>query len=361
MSKWKFSKITRYIRFDNITSRAQRTNQRDKLAPIRELFETFIRNSQKLMMPDECVTVDEQLIPFRGRCSFKQYIPSKPAKYGIKVWALCDAKNFFLYNAEIYCGKRDGVTIEKNQGENVVLRLLSKHMLQGLNVTCDNFFTTFSLAQKLLAKKMTLVGTVRKNRRELPIFTQLVALQREYMHCKKVTLLNYSPKKNKNVVLFSTMHAFSPASFEMTDRPEIICYYNKTKGGVDSLDMMGQNYTVKRISRRWPVTVFYHIIDMALMNAYNVFREIYPTFFPVKKNGRRIFIDSVALSLIESAKNDPVEQPRLPMQPLPKRQRCEVCPRASYKKSNIICQKCAKVLCPTHRLVTCSDCFNKIQ
>ncbi|KAF0026097.1 hypothetical protein F2P81_020834 [Scophthalmus maximus] len=30
------------------------------------------------------VTVDERLVPFRGRCPFKQYILSKPGKYGIK-------------------------------------------------------------------------------------------------------------------------------------------------------------------------------------------------------------------------------------------------------------------------------------
>ncbi|KRY04854.1 hypothetical protein T01_11867 [Trichinella spiralis] len=36
--------------------------------------------------PSENVTVDERLYPFKGRCQFRQYMPKKPAKYGIKFW-----------------------------------------------------------------------------------------------------------------------------------------------------------------------------------------------------------------------------------------------------------------------------------
>lgn len=48
---------------------------------------------------------------FRGRCSFKQYIPSKPNRYGIKIFALSDARTFytiytFYTNMEIYAGKQ---------------------------------------------------------------------------------------------------------------------------------------------------------------------------------------------------------------------------------------------------------------
>ena len=112
MSIWKFNNIKKILRFDKKTHR----NRSDKFAPIREFFETFSINLQKNYTPGECVTVDEQLVTFRGRCQFKVYIPSKPGKYGIKVWALCDAKTAYLYNAQVYIGKKNGI-IEKNQGE----------------------------------------------------------------------------------------------------------------------------------------------------------------------------------------------------------------------------------------------------
>ena len=49
-----------------------------------------------------------------------------------------------------------------------------------------------------------------------------------------ITLVSYTPKPNKQVVLLSTMH-HSPEENETTKKPEKMMYYNKTKGGVDSL------------------------------------------------------------------------------------------------------------------------------
>ena len=46
----------------------------------------------------------------------KQYMKSKPAKYGIKVWAAADVKTSYLYNLQVYTGKLLGNAPEKNQG-----------------------------------------------------------------------------------------------------------------------------------------------------------------------------------------------------------------------------------------------------
>ncbi|UYV75607.1 hypothetical protein LAZ67_13000728 [Cordylochernes scorpioides] len=54
----------------------------------RERFLFLLRIRYKLQNyvshPGEYLTVDEKIIPFEGRCSFKQYFPNKPAKYGIE-------------------------------------------------------------------------------------------------------------------------------------------------------------------------------------------------------------------------------------------------------------------------------------
>ncbi|KRY41655.1 PiggyBac transposable element-derived protein 4 [Trichinella spiralis] len=50
------------------------------------------------------ITVDEQLTSFRCRCPFRQYMLKKPAKYGIKVWTLCEAKTSYAWNMQIYTG-----------------------------------------------------------------------------------------------------------------------------------------------------------------------------------------------------------------------------------------------------------------
>ena len=356
MTKRMFSRITQNMRFDNFRSR-RINNCNDKLQPIRWIFERVIKNSQKLMKPGESVTVDEQLIPFRGRCSFKQYIPSKPAKYGIKVWCLNDSKNSFLYNAEIYCGKRNGVR-EKDQGENVVLRLLDGFYLQGLNITCDNFFTTYSLARKLIAKKMTIVGTIRKNRKELPPIQNIIPGQSEYFQSDGVTLLQFAPKKNKQVHLLSTFHN-NQFQTEST-KPEIVDFYNKTKGGVDCMDMMINNYTTKRISRRWPMTCFYNIIDIALLNSYIVFKDIFPSFFPKNCKPRRYFIDLVAISMIETNTEETKEcssiAKKVKVGNFKVKGRCYLCPRTLDRKQRKTCSLCKKHICEDHCNFVCDNC-----
>ena len=113
-----FERISANLRFDIRNSRLRN----DKLAPIRTIWDMFITNCQKHYVPSSQITIDEQLVTFRGRCGFKMYIPNKPGRYGLKIWALCDAKNAYLYNAKVYLGKENGRT-EVNQGENVVKNL----------------------------------------------------------------------------------------------------------------------------------------------------------------------------------------------------------------------------------------------
>ena len=43
--------------------------------------------------------IDEMLLKFWGHCRFRQYMPSKPGRYGIKHWILVDAENHCYYNA----------------------------------------------------------------------------------------------------------------------------------------------------------------------------------------------------------------------------------------------------------------------
>ncbi|KAJ8945554.1 hypothetical protein NQ318_020400 [Aromia moschata] len=83
MSLRRFRFLMRVIRFDDKTTRQDRVKI-DKLAPIREIFDLFIEKCRQGYHHSEYVTIDEMLLGFRGHCSFRQYIPSKPNKYGIK-------------------------------------------------------------------------------------------------------------------------------------------------------------------------------------------------------------------------------------------------------------------------------------
>lgn len=110
----RFKNISRVIRFDNKDTRSER-RALDKFAPIRELWNQWVDILPKLYNPSQDVTVDEQLVAFRGRCPFRQYIPSKPAKYGIKFWVLCDSATSYVWNIQPYTGKEIGAMPEKTK------------------------------------------------------------------------------------------------------------------------------------------------------------------------------------------------------------------------------------------------------
>lgn len=233
MSLKRFSVINQCIRFDDKEQRSHASN-RDKLQPIRIIFDKWCQRVRTLYVPGITVTVDEQLVPFRGRCPFTQYIPSKPNKYGIKIWALCDSKTYYAYALEIYCGRNRNAAPEVKQGERVVLSLTEG--LNGRNATCDNFFASHSLATELKKRQMTMVGTMRKNRREIPpVLLDVKSKLAEYSafvfdHKLRATMVSYVPKKNKSVVLLSTYHTSNKIIANDKNKPEIIQFYNATKG-----------------------------------------------------------------------------------------------------------------------------------
>ncbi|XP_035223678.1 uncharacterized protein LOC118196351 [Stegodyphus dumicola] len=142
------------MRFDDIQTRQSR-KELDKLAPIREFFENFVENWQKSYSVGEYVTIDEKLEFFRGRCPFRQYMPKKPSKYGIKVFALVDSRVFYTWKMEIYAGKQPkGPFQVDNSPSSVVKRLMEPLYNSGRNLTVDNWYTSYPLSQELLKKKI---------------------------------------------------------------------------------------------------------------------------------------------------------------------------------------------------------------
>ena len=127
------------------------------------MWKQFINNCKKLCAVGAFVTVDEQLIPFRGRCSFRKYMLSKPDKYKTKLFLLCDCLTGYTFNGMPYIGRQGN---HRNVGISaVVVKLFSQPLhFTGVNITTDNWFTSSQLATDLSQRQITLLGTMRKNR-----------------------------------------------------------------------------------------------------------------------------------------------------------------------------------------------------
>lgn len=402
MSLKMFKLINQCIRFDDKEER-MRTNDRHKLEPIRNVFEKWVQRMRALYVPGKYLTVDEQLLPFRGRCPFIQYIPNKPAKYGIKIWIVCDSKTYYAYNLEVYVGRNRNTTPEVNLGERVVLTLTDG--LNGSNVTADNLFISVSLAKKLKERQMTLVGTIRKNRKEiLPILLNMKGKPAEHSeflfdHKLRTTMVTYVPKRNRFVSLLSTYHTNKAIDVNDKKKPEIIKFYNETKGAVDTLDEMVGTYRCKRRVLRWPLALFENMLDISACNALVIFLANNPHWpHANKKARRRYFLIEVGEALVSVPINKrkrmptgkrardvvcdmqgiPREESPAPSsstsssaraspvpwlsnlkhtEPTKKRARCHICPYASNTTAvTARCDKCQRAVCPQHRFQICESC-----
>jgi len=76
----------------------------DKLACIRTVFDYFVRLCKENYTVGENCTLDEIIEAFQGRCSFRQYMPNKPSKYGIKIQALVNSHTYiYFFLSKIIC------------------------------------------------------------------------------------------------------------------------------------------------------------------------------------------------------------------------------------------------------------------
>lgn len=126
--------------------------------------------------------------------------------------------------------------------------------------------------------KLTIVGTMRRDKREIP--PELVTTKNRKINTsnfgfsdENLTLVSYVPNKKKVVLGLSTMHYDSKIDDSTGElkKPEIITFYNVTKGGVDVVDRMCSNYSVGRTSNRWPLTMFYFLLDIVGINCQIIF------------------------------------------------------------------------------------------
>jgi hypothetical protein len=96
--------------------------QNRRLHKIEPILDMLKNNFKSVYSPGEKLVVNESLVPFRGRIFFRQYIPGKSHKYGIKLYKLCTV-NGYTCNFEVYTGNLSNVP-EHNHLESIVLKLV---------------------------------------------------------------------------------------------------------------------------------------------------------------------------------------------------------------------------------------------
>lgn len=385
MSYKRFLLLLRHLCFADPESCAKQEDV-DNLASIRELFQLFTDNCQKSYDVGKYLTTDYMLIPFRGKCIFRQYIPKNAVKYGIKVFPLVDSCTLYTYNIEIYDSKqKEGPCKVSNSPDEIAKRLTSPLFKSGnRNLTVDSWFTSYPLAKYLLSQNITLVGAIKQNKPEVPSQFRTGVKRAPYSSIfgfrDDATLVSYQSEPKKSTLFLSTMHKDDAIhTSDSKGTPEILRFYNYTKDAVKSLEAMVASYSTARITSRWPVVIFFYLLNIAALNARIILMSTQDP--PLKYRSRRAFLKDLSLSLVRDhikfrsgletlprnlrmecaevsgACGDADEPPEKKSKTMtPKKGRCSLCPRSKDKKTKTVCFYCMRLVCHTHLVPVCTLC-----
>lgn len=73
--------------------------------------------------PERELAVDQTLLNFKDRDHFRQFIPSKPGRFGIKAFTLTESTSGYVLGNKVCTGKWAGV-VQKDLGKKSVMSLL---------------------------------------------------------------------------------------------------------------------------------------------------------------------------------------------------------------------------------------------
>lgn len=295
MSQTRFIQIWRYFHLaDNSSAIPRGSPGFDKIYRVREFLNVILRNAHRLYRLDREITIDETMVPHKGRLSFKQYIKNKPTRWGIKLWVLCEAKTGYVYNFDVYLGKEEG-NVEHNLARRVVRKLVSPIEKKCHHLYMDNFYCDPHLFLELETKEILACGTIRANRKG---FAKDIVLTRamerrmnrgDYIWRSHGRLVVMAWFDKRAVYLISTIHhpestgeqavvqrCGAEGAREPVPCPPAESAYQEYMGGVDLADQIWQSFSVIRKSNKVWKKLFYYGLEVCLLNSFVIFKKVKP-------------------------------------------------------------------------------------
>ena len=176
MSRNRFQAILNFFHLaNNEEARKSKDSSPDKLVKVRKFIQMIVPSFLCHYKPGQNLSPDETMIKFKGRLLFKQYMPKKPTKWGIKCFSLNESDTGYTCAWQIYTGSQSQTATtadSERQSEadhparvplpgQVVLELLNGLDNRGHCIFADNWYTSPALVNKLTQRGFGFCGTVR--------------------------------------------------------------------------------------------------------------------------------------------------------------------------------------------------------
>lgn len=338
----------------------------DRLFKIRPVLDHFVDRFSEIYTPGKEISIDESLVLFKGRLVFRQYIPSKRARYGIKLYMLSESRTGYVFNLRVYTGRDStidppGCPSTFGVSEKIVWDLARGLFNRGHHLYLDNFYTAVQLFKELFKVDTFACGTIRSNRKGYP--KELVCKKLQRGQCSALRseeLLAVKFVDRRDVYMLTTIHDESTSPVAVwgqiaeVRKPVCILDYNKHMGGVDRVDQRLEPYTAIRKSYIWYKKLAIHLFHLATFNAFVVFKECSPasklTFVQFQESviGSLVVVEQASVprvGVVEDVarlkdRHFPDHIPPTPSKDFPTR-RCRVCwRRGTRKETRMYCPEC---------------------
>ena len=299
MSRDRFEEIKRFLHFsDNEKAPAKGDPLHDRLFKVRPLLD-HIKGKFNEIPISESLSMDEQVIPYTGKCGPRYYIKNKPNPWGFKVWTLADSFGI-VHDFEFCVAPTPRVEGFPDLGScaNTVLQLSTLvPRFRNHKLFVDNYFSNIPLYMEMEKLGIQMVGTVRIDR--CPGFKNVCISDKDLRALGKSAFKEYEAKLDERVVricrwfdnnLVTFIYTLGSAQPETevlrwarsdpsnnkkvaVKAPNVVTLYNRSMGGVDKIDMLIALYRIFFKSKKWYHRIFWHMVDECVCNAWLLYRR----------------------------------------------------------------------------------------
>lgn len=284
-----YSNVMSIKRFQNILSVFHLTSNlnttknesgRDLLKNVYELLTVLNASFKDYFVPGQAISVSEGLIGAKKYSTLVKYVPKKNlAQHNIKKIILCDSSSGYVFHSALikYRDRRVAGLLAKR----VIMEVLNEAQLtgKGHHIFADNSYTTFGLSRELLTVNTYLTGILSKKSSEFKSsIIQTPSKDNNTLYFRKGAhlLVKYKEATDKKTVniLTTGCHAedklLKNTTGKQKAKPLPLYLYNKHKVSIDS--KRKRFLTTARMTRAFWKRIVYSLIDIAVLNAFVLYK-----------------------------------------------------------------------------------------
>lgn len=303
-SRKRFFQLKSYIFFCDPDHEQTEEEKQDPLYKVRGIYHDIVQKFKEIFNCSREISIDEAMVPFKGRLAIKVRMPDKPIKFGVKFFQLCDSKTGYCKNFSIYAGKDDREAGNIGKTGKIVMDLVADLHNTNHHLYVDNFYTSPILFLLLRTRGIIAAGTARP-RKGYPHEQLKRAVLRKrgevaWLTAKEQGMTALRWKDKKDVYFLTTIHSppvvpdwveddnSGAESEEVRNESDVVCRrvkqrgrwvtkkiyrpgivksYNNFMGGVDLSDQMTAVNKSKK-QKRWYLRIFLKMVLLSIYNAY---------------------------------------------------------------------------------------------